>query len=162
MASNPTDIAANDAYRHCLTILARREHSQQELRNKMQQRGISKDVIDSIILRLITNNYQSDTRFTEVFCRSRVGRKDGVNKIRYQLKQKGIDAALANQFLAQYADDFLHNAQDLIIRKAPRGDISKLFYDIKVKDKITRSLLNKGYDYDTIRLAYTLLKEENR
>ncbi|PID65150.1 MAG: hypothetical protein CR977_02215 [Gammaproteobacteria bacterium] len=152
----------NEVYNRCLALLSRREHSQAELRYKMQQNGVDNSIIEKVLKRLDNNNYQSDTRFTEVFCRSRVGRKDGVNKIRYQLKQKGIDVALANQFLAQYADDFLQNAQDLIIRKAPRGDISKLFYNIKVKDKITRSLLNKGYDYDTIRLAFTLLKEENR
>lgn len=151
----------SEAYQRCLAVLARREHSQQELRYKMQKNGIKETIIEHVLSRLITDNYQSDERFAEVFCRSRVGRRDGERKIRYELKQKGIDESLANQYLAQYEDAFLANAQYLIERKAPRGDLTFLFNDFKLKDKITRSLLNKGYDYNVIRLAFEILQETN-
>lgn len=153
-------ISVDEAYQRCLALLARREHSQWELTKKMQQHGVNSEIIDAVLSRLIANHYQSDERFAEVFCRSRVSRKVGAKKIRYELKQKGIDAQLAETEINQYHEQFLDNAKALIERKAPRADVALIFTDFKLKDKITRSLLNKGYDYDTIRLALENLQEE--
>lgn len=147
-------------YHRCLTVLARREHSQHELRQKMQKNGVDSESIESVLARLIEENYQSDQRFAEVFTRSRVSRKYGERKIRYELQQKGIDDSLVDEQLAQYTDEFLANAKQLIERKAPRGDITAMFADNKSKDKITRSLSHKGYAFDMIRLAFDELKEE--
>lgn len=148
----------NDAYQRCIALLSRREHSRWELQQKMQQHGIDSEVIDRVLSRLIADNYQSDERFAEVFCRSRVARKVGVKKIRYELKQKGIDSQHAETELDKYREQFLDNAKALIERKAPRSDVTLMFSDAKLKDKTTRSLLNKGYDYDTIRLAFETLE----
>lgn len=150
----------SEAYNRCLALLSRREHSVAELRYKMQQNGLDDTLIESVLQRLIKDNYQSDARFTEVFTRSRVARKVGAKKIVYELKQKGIEAHLANQEIAKYRHAFLDNAKQLLTRKAPQGNIAAIFDNMKLKDKITRSLVNKGYDFDVIRLAFDVLKEE--
>lgn len=155
------EITEQTAYQRCIDLLSRREHSQVELRRKMQHSGVDDQLIEVVLTRLQTDNYQSDERFAEVFTRSRVARKYGAKKITYELKQKGIENHLVNQEIIKYNDDFLENAQQLIRRKAPRGDISAIFSDIKLKDKITRSLVSKGYDFDVIRLAFEILQEEN-
>lgn len=159
MNDNP-EVSESEAYQRCLAVLSRREHSQSELRYKMQQHGVENNIIEAVLARLVADNYQSDERFAEVFCRSRVGRKYGAQKIRYELQQKGIDTALADEYLSQYTDELLYNAQTLIERKAPRGDVSALLNDFKLKNKVSRSLQNKGYDYDTIHLAFEALQEE--
>lgn len=148
------------AYNRCITLLSRREHSVRELRQKMSQHGVNNAVIDCVIARLIDDNYQSDGRFAEVFCRSRVARKYGPKKIRYELKQKGIDDRTINAELSKYDDDFLENAKSLIVRKLPRGNVGALRDDLKLKDKINRALANKGYDFDMIRLAFSALREQ--
>lgn len=158
----PNKTTENEAYQRCLAVLARREHSRLELRQKMQKNGVDSETIDVVLARLLADNYQSDQRFAEVFCRSRVGRKYGAKKIRYELQQKGIPAELGETYLSLYAAAFLDNAKQLIERKAPRTDMNAVFSNVKLKDKITRSLLNKGYDYDTIRLAFEVLQEENQ
>lgn len=154
-------MTANEAYQRCVTLLARREHSQLELSHKMAQNGVDSEEIDAVLARLIADNYQSDERFSEVFTRSRVSRKVGAKKIRHELKQKGIDSQRAEAEIEKYHQQFLDNAQALIARKAPRGDLTAMVGDFKLREKITRSLFNKGYDYDTIQLAFELLKEEN-
>ena len=52
-----------------LAMLARREHSQFELRQKLAELGAESTVIDSILHEFSTQNWQNDRRFTEVFIR---------------------------------------------------------------------------------------------
>ncbi len=159
-----TEQMFKDGYNRCIALLSRREHSVLELTQKLSQQGCgqgyNQEVIENIIAKLISLNYQSDERFAEVFCRSRVSKKNGSRKVRYELQQKGIDDHLINREIAKYPDEFLANAISLIERKAPRGDISAIFADFKLKDKISKSLFNKGYDFDTIKQAFEIIREE--
>jgi regulatory protein len=73
-----------------MNYLARREHSQEELRLKLSQRGFSERLINEVIGELRDENLQSDARFAEVFTRSRVAKGYGVYRIRQELRQRGI------------------------------------------------------------------------
>lgn len=157
--SNHHTLDSISAYNACIDLLARREYSQQELRQKLTQKGADNEVIDTCLERLINENYQSDQRFTEMFVRTRVGQRYGPRKIHYELQQKGIETPLATAETAKYLDDILDNAQLLIERKAPRGDIFTIFNDRKLKEKVTRFLVGRGYEYDTINLAFEIVQE---
>lgn len=157
MTENPLDTA----YQRCLQLLTRREHSLLELRQKLSQQHIDADVIETCLSRLIEENYQSDQRFAEMLCRTRISQRHGRQKIRYELKQKGINDTLAKTTLNEHEDVWVENAKHLIERKAPRGDLTKVFSDFTLKNKITRFLVGKGYDYDTISLAFEILQCED-
>ncbi len=153
-----TDTPFNQAYQRCIYLLARREYSQLELRQKLSQLDINTDIIEECLNRLLAENYQSDKRFAEMFCRTRINQRHGKQKIRYELKQKGIAENLIDSVLSEYDTEWVDNAMHLIMRKAPRGDIKKVMKDYPLKSKIIRFLLGKGYDYDTINLAFEALK----
>lgn len=164
-AINKTTLSTNDDERNrainfCIPLLARREYSQLELRYKLQNQGFHNQPINDCLNHLSDNNYQSDSRFTEMFVRTRINQRYGTKKIHYELAQRGIDADLAAHALALYYDELLDNAQQLIRRKAPRGELTAIFGDWKLKSKITRFLVGKGYDYDTISLAFEKLQSE--
>lgn len=142
------------AYDDCIKRLSRREYSQQELAMKLSQRGFSGDVIADCLARLIADNYQSDERFAEMFCRTRVSQRHGERKIRYELKQNGVDEWLINQQIPLYQELFLENAVYLIERKLSNEQRQEGRCDRKTKDKITRFLLTKGYDYQLISQAF--------
>lgn len=154
------DDTLNRAISFCMALLARREYSQSELRYKLKNQGFHNHAITDCLTHLSHNNYQSDTRFTEMFVRTRIRQRYGAKKIHYELTQRGIDEDLATNALTIYHDELIDNAQQLIIRKAPRGELSAIFSDWKLKSKITRFLVSKGYDYDTISLAFEKLQSE--
>lgn len=156
-----TDDAFNQAYQRCLQWLSRREHSQRELRQKLSRYDTDPQVIDDCLSRLLAENYQSDQRFAEMFCRTRISQRHGCKKIRYELQQKGIDEILIDTTLAEYQTAWVENAAYLIQRKAPRANVGEIFNDFALKSKISRFLLGKGYDYDTINHAFELLRSES-
>lgn len=151
----------HQAYHYCLQLLSRREYSLLELRQKLSQKNTEPDVIDECLARLVADNYQSEQRFAEMFCRTRISQRHGSKKIRYELQQKGIDDTLINTALAEHDTTWVENAAYLIERKAPRGNVGKIFTDFTLKSKITRFLLGKGYDYDTINTAFEMVQSEN-
>ncbi len=156
-----TDTPFQKAYQQCLQLLARREYAQVELRHKLTQQGIDSDSIEQCLTQLSQENYQSDQRFAEMLCRTRISQRYGKQKIHYELKQKGIDETLINETLGEYDNAWLDNAKYLIERKAPRGDIQKVLKEYTLKSKITQFLLGKGYDYDTINLAFETLQSDD-
>jgi len=77
----------------CLRLLARREHSQKELLDKLAQRGFRRDEVEPVIADLAEQNWQNDERYTECFVRQRIANGYGPIRIRYELQQRGIDDA---------------------------------------------------------------------
>jgi len=78
-------------------LLARREHSVDELRQKLTLREYLTDDIDSAIARLLEKDYLSDTRFAESTCRYRANRGYGWRYIANELKQKGVCSTIIQQ-----------------------------------------------------------------
>ncbi len=150
----------SQAHTICIQLLARREYSQKELRHKLEAKGIPEPTITHCLDSLVEQGYQDDRRYAEMFCRTRYSQRYGAKKIAYELKQKGIDQAIIADSLRHYDNLWLENVLFLIERKAPRGDLSCVFSERKIKDKITRFLIGKGYDYATIQCAFETLRDE--
>ena len=86
-----------------LAMLARREHSQFELRQKLSELGAESSVIDTILHEFSTENWQNDRRFTEVFIRYSARKGQGLLNIRQELKQRGItDKEMVEELLAEH------------------------------------------------------------
>ncbi|MDP3590007.1 MAG: regulatory protein RecX [Methylobacter sp.] len=76
----------------CLRLLARREHSQQELLNKLALRGFDRDDAQSVIDELAEQGWQDDLRYAENYARFRIQKGYGPIRVGYELKQNGIAA----------------------------------------------------------------------
>ena len=70
--------------------LARREHSQEELRLKLVHKGFPETLVNAVIADFSERGLQSNARFAEVFTRSRLVRGLGAQRIRHELRQRGI------------------------------------------------------------------------
>lgn len=82
----------------CLRLLARREHSQKELFDKLALRGFQRDEVEPVIVEMAEQNWQNDARYTECYVRQRISSGYGPIRIRYELQQRGItDADLDTQ-----------------------------------------------------------------
>ena len=88
--------------KRALYYLGKREYSRLELQKKInafaQELEIDKHNIKNILNDLEGNDWLSDQRFTEQFIFSKKN-KYGINKIRYELKMRGVDEAIINSEL---------------------------------------------------------------
>lgn len=77
----------------CLRLLARREHSQKELLDKLALRGFERDDVGPVIQEMAERNWQNDERYAECYVRQRIQNGYGPIRIRYELQQRGINDA---------------------------------------------------------------------
>jgi len=70
-------------------LLSRREHSSQELIQKLQKKGFGLALLESLAQELREEGYLSDERFAESYTRSRKNRGYGPSRIRQELRQRG-------------------------------------------------------------------------
>ncbi|MGM0952238.1 MAG: regulatory protein RecX [Pseudomonadota bacterium] len=73
-----------------LRLLARREHSRQELSLKLRQRKIESDIIDTVLDEYENKGWLDDQRFAEVFTRQRMDMGYGPVRILAELQQRGV------------------------------------------------------------------------
>lgn len=133
-----------------LRMLATREHSQQELRRKLQAKAAEGEDVDAVVQRMVETGLQSDARFAESFVRARGGRFGSV-RIRRELAERGIDAELAGEALAGLEGDELSRARGVWAKKFGQAP-----QDAKEWAKQARFLQSRGFSSEVIR---RILKE---
>ena len=129
-----------------MDLLARREHSEQELRQKLKSREYDADAIDEVLQGLISDRLQSDERFTEAYVNHRFNAGVGPLKIRYELRQKGIADLLADEFLESLSDRW----DELMLQQRERkyGEAIPAGYAERMKQ--ARFLQNRGFSPESV------------
>ncbi len=129
-----------------MDLLARREHSEQELRRKLRSREYDADAIDEVLQELISDRLQSDERFTEAYVNHRFNAGVGPLKIRYELRQKGIVDLLADEFLEQLSERWDQLMMQQRVRKY--GEVIPADYAERMKQ--ARFLQNRGFSPESV------------
>lgn len=129
-------------------LLARREYSRRELASKFARKYDEGD-IEVVLDQLVADGYQSDRRFVEVFVRNRIGQLQGLNKIRFDIRQKGIADTQLDAVLQEQAPDWFELALQARLRRFPQVDRS----DRKQLAKQMRHLLQRGFSMEEARYA---------
>lgn len=93
--------------RAAVDLLARREHSAQELRRKLHRRGVADvpagqldELLDEVLRSLAEEGLLSEQRFVESYLRQRVARGYGPLRLREELRQRGVDEGMARDALS--------------------------------------------------------------
>ena len=128
-----------------MDFLARREHSEQELRRKLNARAAA-DAVDEVLSQLKDEGLQSDERFTEAYVHHRVNAGIGPLKIGYELRQKGIDESLADAVLEPMAEQW----ESMMRRQRERkyGEVIPADYGERMKQ--ARFLQNRGFSPESV------------
>jgi regulatory protein len=137
-------------YQRAMNYLARREHSEHELRNKLAKAEFSADDIDDIISKLIASNLQSDERFCESYVRYRSQRGFGSQRIRQELKERGVDTELISDALFQSEIDWFSLA--MTVRSKRFGEHRP--EDYKERAKQQRFLQYRGFTHEQITESF--------
>lgn len=154
MATTPT---AEQLYQNCLALLARREHSQAELKQKLLRKyGMQvRELIPAVLQRLTEANYQSDLRFTESFIYSRIERGFGPNRIKFELQQKGVSRDLIANALTIAS---IKDQEQLQIERAWRKKFNARATTTKERYQQQNHLAMRGFSQSAIENFLNSLK----
>ena len=112
-AADEIGVARDSAIR----LLARREHSIDELRRKLKRRGYSGATIDVVVGSLRAAESVSDARFAASFVRVRSERGQGPVRIRAELRERGVTDMLADEVLTATSEFWLERARKARVKR---------------------------------------------
>lgn len=136
-----------ETWDRALNLLSRREHSEQELKTKLVNKGEQANTVSQVVADLKQRDFLSDRRFTEMFVTSRIERGHGPMKIRRELCVRGVGENLIDQYMDQ---------PDSIWQTALYKVWSKKFGEVIPNDykewaKQARFLHSRGFTSEQIR-----------
>jgi regulatory protein len=126
-----------------LRLLARREHSRDELARKLSPHAESPEALEMVLDFLVSGKFLSNERFAEVRAHW-LARKYGAAKIRDDLRRKGIPEELAAR--AAPAVDEVDKAKAILARKYREPATTR-----EECAKRARFLQGRGFSADVIR-----------
>lgn len=138
---------ARQAYAKALGLLSRREHSQRELRRKLDRKGFAADESAAALEDLQRQSFQSDQRFAQMLVRSRVAQGQGPRRILAELRTHGIDDDDAREALEQEGTDWLALARRIHARRYGQS----AGRDPQESRRSAAFLLRRGFDAATVR-----------
>jgi len=103
---DPQELSPTLARQRALRRLARRDHSEAELRRALLRTGFSAPVVDATLERLRAEKYLDDHGFAARFARSRVAHHGlGRNRVRHALRARGVSRAIIEKGVAEALGD---------------------------------------------------------
>jgi regulatory protein len=142
--------------RAAFDVLAQREHSQQELLEKIIRKfkkrpdlSVTEEKIAEMISKISAEGLQSNTRYIEMLIRSRINQGHGPLRIAQELKQKGIAALDYEHLLDSRSEAWLERARQAKQKKFGAGKAM----DQKAKGRQLRFLQYRGFTSEQIRFA---------
>ncbi|HBD62941.1 MAG TPA: hypothetical protein DC038_00750 [Clostridiales bacterium] len=145
-----------NVYNHALSILARSVKSEKQLREKLKEKGFDQQFTENAVAKLKSQRYLDDERFCELLISSKINSsRQGKRRIKEALYEKGVHRDIIEEKMSKMSDeDELERARLLGAKK-----LSTLKEeDIRKKRiKLSSYLVNKGFEYSTIKKVVSQL-----
>ncbi len=135
-------------------LLARRLHARAELARKLEQRGFSKECIDSTLGDLQESGYIDDEAFAKAWIESRAQTR-GKRLLAAELMKKGVPREVIDSVLSNVSEE--GSLTKLALQRAPR--YATLPPQI-ARQKLTAYLMGRGYSYSEIASTLDVLKQQ--
>lgn len=130
--------------------------SEQEIREKLSQKEYSKGVIEETLASLKRSGLVDDEVFARLWVESRIKRPLGRNRLRRELKEKGVDAGWIDAALERVSEDYDEKKviRDLVRQKVKRMRDPEAD---KVKARLFGYLVRRGFPKNLV--IETILEE---
>ena len=146
MSNNDLESIKNSISRY----LSMREHSKQELVDKLLKKDYEKDLIMQCIEEFSDKDLQSDYRYAESFARAKFNDHKGEIFIRSSLREKGITTSLIDKIMLNYDyEDWLNQAILALEKKVFKTNLDQS----DQKRKQNAFLNNRGFTFKVIDKA---------
>jgi regulatory protein len=139
----------------CFRLIKVRPRSEHELRSRLLQKGFEKGIIEQAILAISKIGLIDDAAFARMWVASRIKKPLGLNRLYFELKQKGIDKEIIESVLSEYKSP---QQEEETIRDLMQQKIKK-FSGVdkkKIKERLWGFFLRKGFSKD---IVYDVLSE---
>jgi regulatory protein len=140
-SSNAVEINSADIRLAAMNLLARREHSVRELRNKLKRRFPDDEKIDVQLSQLIAQRLQCDVRFAQSYARQRISRGYGPVRLREELRERGVSEADVAAAMDEMEIDWCAVAADVMRKKFGAGAP----HDLQEKARRARFMQYRGF-----------------
>lgn len=151
--TNKAPLTLSEAKKKLMDLVARRDHTEKELKQKLSLR-CEPETVEQVLSWAKTQNWLASpeklkTQFAEQLNR----RGKGIRKINQKLKELGLESVKSDK------DTELEKARKLVSTKWSSRDFKGLDYKEaqKLKAKIMRFLITRGFESDVVNL---ILKTE--
>jgi regulatory protein len=143
------DGAKRQAYRY----LACRSQTRRELRERLQRRGYSIEVIDNVLRALEAEGYVDDHKFALNWARYRLQNKPiGRRRLAWELQKRGVPFESVEEVLREvYSGSNEVTLAEQAARK--RLGSNDLPCSLRERQRYARYLFSLGFDADTIAAA---------
>ena len=128
-----------------LAMLARREHTRDELLRKLSPHAESVEEIQSLLDQLTARGWLSEARFAESRANT-LARKFGSRKIEYDLKSRGVSPEVVERAVEQARAQELENC-----RAAWQRKFGALPQDAAERGRQMRFLAGRGFAAEAVR-----------
>ncbi|MBY5990559.1 regulatory protein RecX [Ferrimonas balearica] len=142
-----------DAVAAAVGLLSRRDHSREELRQKLRSRGFVASEIEQALSRADDWGYLDDARFAEGFVRYRSARGMGPIRLANELRERGVASDIIKAAIGECEQDWFALCETTCERKFGRRPPT----DFKSRAKVQRYLAYRGFDMEQIRYALDAL-----
>ncbi len=143
--------SGKSCYSKALQLLARRDHSNAELRRKLRSRGYGQSEIQDAISECLRLNYLNDRRFAETYAMQLQRKGFGINGIKYKLYSKGISDTVIQEVVAVQESDPVQLEQ---CRRVLAKKMKPMTGNASVANqgpKLRRFLYSRGFSSQIIR-----------
>jgi regulatory protein len=151
------EAALGRAKREAYRLLAFRDRTTRELRDRLQQRGHMANDIDEVLHQLVNEGYLNDRQFAFNWARYRLQEKPlGRRRLAWEIQRRGIDSELLEEVLDKVYTEFNQVAlAEQVLRKHLR--VAGIPHSMIERQKLSRYLMNRGFGLDIIATAFTTL-----
>lgn len=152
--------AVVQTFDHAVQLLARRPRSIQEIRDRLRRKGREEAVIDAAIDRLKERGYVDDHAFARYWVENRSSFKPmGARALRYELRRKGVSAAIIDTVLTEMLDE---SVEDAAAYQAAQGRVRSLRGQPRrvFQQKMGAFLQRRGFPFDVCRRVIDQLISE--
>ncbi|WP_247237319.1 regulatory protein RecX [Telluribacter sp. SYSU D00476] len=130
---------------------AYQERTQDEVRKRLQKWGVWGEEADEIIAELISMNYLSEERFAKTYAGGKFRVKNwGRLKIKQELSRRGLTDYNIRQGMAEINDEAYATALDELLSKKLIALRRTETDPLKLKQKLVRFAIGKGYESDLV------------
>lgn len=137
-------------YDKCVNYIGVRLRSINEIKEYMERKGVSSEVINNTLERLINNKLLDDEVFTRAFIKDKMNFTTmGPYRIELELQKHKIDNHIIKKYLAEIDEKLLEEKINKQITKLIKSNKNKA----NLKNKIYNNLLNLGYSNELILIA---------
>jgi len=148
------------ALNNAVELLAQRAHASGEIAQKLRRRLYMEDTIEMVLYKLEKEHLLDDEAFARDWAASRARGQVGKNRIKQELRMKGISAEMAEIALEELDEEEGGEAAAALARKLLRR-YSREADERKGMQKLLMAMARRGYGYEESRRAVeTALNEE--